>query len=161
MDSDWVLIPLGFLACVLLVGAGLFLVFQIQPDTPGGNSDFDSYPVGPEKPIPLNSSNVVDYTVTYEERLFYNDILEHNNNSLYDDEGVITNCTSISTSNDSTDGFHVQLECRGGVTDSSQLAESEEFMYSVTYRVTTNTTQQTEFQNYPFDKDRQFNREEN
>jgi len=36
MDPDWAVIPLGFLALVLLVGVGMFIVFQIQPDTPGG-----------------------------------------------------------------------------------------------------------------------------
>ncbi|WP_255681650.1 hypothetical protein [Natrinema sp. SYSU A 869] len=153
-------IPLGFLAVVLLVGAGMFTVFQIQPDTPGGGvSDVESYPVGPEKPTPLNSSNVVDYTTTYEERLFYNDLVASHNHRLHDDENVISNCTSLS--NGSTDKFHVQLECRGGVTDSSQLTESEEFTYSVTYRITNNTTQQTEFQNYPFGTDRTFNSERN
>lgn len=161
MDSDWVLIPIGFITFILLVGAGLFIVFQIQSDTPGGgHSDVESYPVGPEKPPPLTSSNVVDYTVTYEERLFYNGLVERNNHSLYNDERVITNCTPLSASNDSTSEFHVQLECRGGVTDSSQLAESEGFTYSVTYRITNNTTQRIEFQNYPFDKDRHFDREQ-
>ncbi|PCR90962.1 hypothetical protein [Natrinema ejinorense] len=160
MDSDWAIIPLGFLVFVLLVGAGMGIVFQIQPDTPGeGVSNVESYPVGPEKPTPLNSSNGVDYTVTYEERLFYNDLLASNNHRLDDDDRVIANCTSISVSNGSTDEFHAQLECRGGVTDASQLAASEEFTYSVTYRITDNTTQQTGLQNYPFGTDRTFNSE--
>lgn len=133
-----------------------------QPDTPDeGVSDVESYPVAPEKPTPLNSSNVAGYTVTYEERLFYNDLLASHNHTVHDDENVITNCTSLSVSNDSTDEFYVQLECRGGVTDSSQLTESEEFTYSVTYRIMNNTTQQTEIQNYPFEIDRKFNSERN
>lgn len=133
----------------------------IQPDTPDGDVwHVESYPVAPEKPTPLNSSNVADYAVTYEERLFYNDLLASHNHTLHDDENVISNCRSLSISNDSTDEFHVQLECRGGVTDSSQT-ESEEFTYTVTYRITNNTTQQTELQNYPFETDRKFNSERN
>ncbi|QFU84350.1 hypothetical protein [Natronorubrum aibiense] len=155
-------IPLGFFAVVLLVGAGMFTVFQIQPNTAGGSvSDAESYPVGPEKPTPLNSSNIVNYTTTYEERLFYNDLVASHNHSLHDDESVITNCTSLTVSNGSTDKYYVQLECRGGVTDSSQPTESEEFTYSVTYQITNDTTQQTEFQNYPFGTDRTFNSERN
>jgi len=157
-----VVILLGFLAVVLLVGAGIFTVFQVQPDTPGeGVSNVESYPVGPEKPTPLNSSNVVSYTTTYEERLFYNDLVASHNHRLRDDENVIANCTSLSVSNGSTDKYYVQLECRGGVTDSSQPTESEEFTYSVTYQITNDTTQQTEFQNYPFGTDRTFNSERN
>lgn len=150
-------LSLGFLVVVLLVGAGLFTVFQNQTDMPV--ADVESYPVGPEKPTPLNSSTVVDYTTTYEERLFYNDLLASHNHRLHADENVITNCTSVSVTNGDTDGHHVQLECRGGVTDSSQLMESEEFTYSVTYRITDETTQQIEIQNYPFEAERNFNDE--
>lgn len=162
MDLGWVLILRGFLIMLLLVGMGIFIVFQIQPDAPNeGVSDVESYPVGPEKPTPLHSSNVVDYTITYEERLFYNDLLASHNHSLNADERVIGNCTPISVVNASTNGFRVQLECRGGVTDSSQLSESEEFTYSATYRITNNTTQQIERQDYPFGTDRTFNNNRN
>jgi hypothetical protein len=150
-------LSLGFLTVVLFIGAGLFTVFQNQTDTPV--ADVESYPIGPEKPAPLNSSTVIDYTTTYEERLFYNDLLASHNHRLHDDENMITTCTPVSVSNGSTDGFHVQLECRGGVTDSSQPTESEEFTYSVTYQITDDTTQQTEIQNYPFETDRRFNDE--
>ena len=159
MDSDWAVIPLGFLVFVLLVGAGLFIVFQTQPDTPGGGvSDVESYPVGPEKPTELNSSTVADYATTYEERLFYNDLVASHNHRLYGDEHVITTCTPLEVSNDS-DAFRVQLDCRGGVADSSQLSESAAFTYSATYRITENTTRQTELRNYPFDTERKFDDE--
>jgi len=158
MDPDWAVIPLGFLALVLLVGVGMFIVFQIQPDTPGGGvSDVESVPVGPEKPTPLNASTVEEYATAYEERLFYNDLVASHNHRLYGDETVIT-CTPLGISNDSG-SFQVQLACRGGVADSSQLSESEAFTYSATYRVTGNTTQQTELQKYPFGTDRKFNDE--
>lgn len=119
----------------------------------------ESYPVGPEKPTPVDSSNVADYTVNYEERLFYNDLLASHNHSFETDESVITDCTPLSVSNTSTDGFDVQLECRGGVTDSAELSASEESTYAVDYRVTNTTTRQTAFQNYPFETDRAFNNE--
>lgn len=137
----------------------MFIAFQIQPDMPGGGvSDVESIPVGPEKPTPLNSSNIVDYATTYEERLFYNDLVTSHNHRLYGDEKVITTCTPLEFSNDSG-AFHVQLECRGGVANSSQLSELEAFTYSAVYRITENTTQQTELQNYPFGTDRKFNDE--
>ncbi|MDS0477985.1 hypothetical protein [Natrinema sp. 1APR25-10V2] len=168
MDSDWAVIPLGFLAFVLLVGLGIFIVFHVVPDGQTGGVHIDSYPFGPEKPIPLNSSNVVDYTTEYEERLFYNDLLASRNYSFYSDERVIANCTAISVSNVSTDEFRVGLACRGGIpvvespwSESGEYtySESEEFTYSVTYHITENTTQQTGFQNYPFETDREFNNE--
>ncbi|MFC6769363.1 hypothetical protein [Natrinema soli] len=170
MDSDWLVIPLGFLVIVLLVGLGVFILFHVVPDEQTGGVHIDAYPYGPEKPIPLNSSNVVDYTVTYEERLFYNDLLASRNYSFYSEERVIANCTTISVSNVSTDEFRVGLECRGGIpVDESPwtepgeytYSESEEFTYSVTYHITENTTQQTEFQNYPFGTDRGFGNERN
>jgi hypothetical protein len=151
-------ILLAFLAVVLVVGAGLFPMVQSQPDGSGSDvSDVESYPVGPEKPTPVNSSTVVDYATTYEERLFFNDLIASHSHKLHDDEDVITNCTAASVTNGSTDGFIVQLECRGGVTDSSQLPDSEEFTYTVTYRISTETTQQTGLQNYPFETNRTFN----
>ena len=171
MDSDWAVIPLGFLVCVLLVGLGVFVLFHVVPDDQtGGDVDIDSYPDGPEKPIPLNSSNVVDYTVTYEERLFYNDLLESRNHSFDSEERVIANCTAISVSNGSADEFRVGLECRGGIpivdspwSESGEYtySESEEFTYSVAYRITNNTTQQTDIQNYPFGTDRGFSKFDN
>ncbi|MFC6716863.1 hypothetical protein ACFQHN_04635 [Natrialbaceae archaeon GCM10025896] len=159
MDSDWAVIPLGFLVVVFLVGAGLFVVFQIQSETPGGGvTDVESHPTGPEKPTQLNSSSVADYATTYEERLFYNDLVASHNNTLAGDENVITTCTPRDVSNES-DAFRVRLECRGGVSDSSQLPESEAYTYSVTYRITENTTRQTELRKYPFATDRRFNDE--
>lgn len=164
-------IPLGFLVIVLLVGFGVFILFHVVPDEQtGGDVDIDSYPSGPEKPIPLNSSNVVDYTGTYEERLFYNDLLVSRNHSFDSEERVIANCTAISVSNVSTDEFRVGLECRGGIPvvesplsepGEYTYSESEEFTYSVTYHITENTTQQTELQNYPFGTDRGFANERN
>lgn len=151
------LVSLGILVMVLIAGMGLFIVFQIHLDTPNEDSEhIEAYPFGPEKPNPLNSSSVVDYTVTYEERLFYNDLLAKHGYSFDTNERVITNCTNISFSNTDTDEFRVRLECRGGVTDASQLPKSEEFTYSATYLVTDNVTKQTELQNYPFSSDREF-----
>ncbi|WP_083860882.1 hypothetical protein [Natrialba asiatica] len=155
-----VLVSLGFLIVVLLAGMGAFIVSHTGPDGEGnGDVDVESYPIGPEKPSPLNSSNVGSYAVTYEERLFYNDLLASRNHSFDADESVITDCTTTSVSNNSTDEYRVRLECRGGITDSSQLSESEEHTYSAAYRITNETTQQTELQNYPFDTDRRFNTE--
>ncbi|PGF18135.1 hypothetical protein CP556_19875 [Natrinema sp. CBA1119] len=166
MDSDWMAIPLGFLVMVLLVGLGVFILFHVVPDEQTeGDVHIDAYPFGPEKPIPLNSSNVVDYTVTYEERLFYNDLLASRNHSFDFEERVIANCTAISVSNGSTDEFRVGLECRGGIPivespwsepGEYTYSESEEFTYAVTYHITENTTQQTELRNYPFGTDRGF-----
>ena len=137
----------------------MFIVFQIQPDTPGGGvSDVEHIPVGPEKPAQLNSSTVVEYAISYEERLFYNDLVASHNHRLYSDERVITTCTPLGVSNDS-DAFHVQLKCRGGVADSAQLSESEAFTYAATSRISENTTRETELQNYPFGTDRKFNDE--
>lgn len=162
MESNRGLVSLGFLLALLLVGLGLFTVFHGEPNAPNEDvAHVESYPVGPERPTPLTSSNVADYAGTYEERLFYNDLLASHNHRLEADERVIATCSPLSVSNGSTDEFHVQLACRGGVTDSSQLSESEEFSYSVTYRITNDTTQQTEFQNYPFETDRTFNSERN
>ncbi|OLZ39943.1 hypothetical protein A6E15_02635 [Natrinema saccharevitans] len=159
MGSDWAVIPLGFLVVVLLVGAGLFVAFQLQPDTPGGGvSDVESVPVGPEKPTPLNSSTVADYATTYEERLFYNDLVASHDHRLSGDERVTTACTPLEVANES-DAFRVQLACRGGVADSSRLSESETFTYASTYRITENTTRQTELRGYPFGTDRGFNDE--
>lgn len=159
MDSDWAGITLGFLAVVLLVGAGMSVVFHIQPDTPGGGvSDVESYPIGPEKPTQLNSSAVADYATTYEERLFYNDLVASHNHRLYADEHVITSCTPLAVSNDS-DAFHVRITCRGGVADSPRLSESAAFTYSATYRITETTTRQTELRAYPFGTERKFDDE--
>lgn len=164
MDSDWAVIPLGFLVCVLLVGLGIFILFHVVPDEQtGGDVHIDAYPEGPEKQIPLNSSNVVDYTTEYEERLFYNDLLASRNHSFDSEERVIANCTATSVSNVSTDEFRVELECRGGIPvvespwsepGEYTYSESEEFTYSVTYHITNNTTEQTDIQNYPFETDR-------
>ncbi|WP_254764330.1 hypothetical protein [Natrinema marinum] len=164
MDPDWVVIPLGFLVIVLLVGLGVFTLFHVVPDEQTeGDVHIDAYPDGPEKPIPLNSSNVVDYTVTYEERLFYNDLLASRNHSFDSEERVIADCTAVSVSNVSTDEFRVALECRGGIPvvespwsepGEYSYSESEEFTYSATYHITESTTQQTELQNYPFGTDR-------
>lgn len=160
LDSNWAFVPLGFLLVSLLVGPGIVVAFHVGPDAPNGSvSDVESYPVGPEKPTPLNSSNVGDYTSTYEERLFYNDLLASRNHRLDADESVTATCTPLSVSNASTDEFRVQLACRGEVTDASQRSASAEFTYSTTYRVTTDTTRQTELQNYPFGTDRTFNNE--
>lgn len=162
MGSDRAVTPLGALVIVILVGTSLFVVFQAQPDTPNEDSmHIEAYPYGPEKPASLTPSNVVDYAVTYEERLFYNDLLASQNHSFDTDERVIADCTAISVSNDSTDEFHVQLDCRGGVTDSSRLSDSDGFTYSATYRITENTTEQTGLRNYPFETDRRFNNERN
>lgn len=153
-------IPTGFLIAVLLIGIGIFVVFPIGPHAPTRDTvHIEAYPVGPEKPTPLNSSNVGDYTAAYEERLFYNDLLASHDHSFETDERVIADCTPLSVSNATSDGFDVQLECRGGVTDSSHLSESEEFTYSVIYRITATETRQTELQNYPFDTVRGFNDE--
>ncbi|WP_122089619.1 hypothetical protein [Halalkalicoccus subterraneus] len=153
-------IQLGIFAVVLLVGIALFIVSQPPPDTPNGETmHIESYPSGPEKPSPLNSSSAVNYTVTYEERLFYNDLLASNNHRFDSGERVVADCTNISVSNTDTDGFRVRLECGGGVTDASQLPESKEFTYSVTYRITEDATEQAELQKYPFETDRRFNNE--
>ncbi|WP_339103871.1 hypothetical protein [Haloterrigena salinisoli] len=162
MDSNRGLVSLGFLLTLLLVGMGLITVFHGGPNATNEDvAHVESYPVGPERPTPLTSSNVADYAGTYEERLFYNDLLASQNHSLEADKRVIADCSPLSVSNASTDGFHVQLECRGEVTDSSQPSESEEFTYSATYRITNNTTKQTVLRNYPFGTDRAFNNERN
>lgn len=141
---------------------GLITMFLGGPNATNEDvAHVESYPVDPERPTPLTASNVADYAGTYEERLFYNDLLASQNHRLEADERVIANCTSISVSNASMDGFHVQLECQGGVTDSWQPSESEEFIYSATYRLTNDTTRQTELRKYPFGTDRAFNNERN
>lgn len=159
---ELLIVPLGFLIMLFLVGMSTFIVFHMGPDVWGGSDvDRDAYPAGPEKPTPLDLSNIVEYTVTYEERLFYNDLLTSRNQNFDADERVITNCSTISASNSGTDEFRVRLECRGGIDDTSQLSESEEFTYSVTYWITDKTTQRTEMHNYPFGTDRTFNNERN
>lgn len=159
MDSNRMLISFGVVVLVLVAGTGVFTAFPVLSDEPNRQMHVESYPVGPEKPTPVDSSNVADYTATYEERLFYNDLLANHDHNFESDESVIADCSPLSVSNASTDGFDIQLECRGGVTDSAELSASEESTYAVDYRVTNTTTRQTAFQNYPFETDRAFNNE--
>lgn len=162
MSSDRAIVPVGFLVVVLLAGMGMFTGSLIGVDSSNGNgSDIESYPVGPEKPASLNSSNVMDYTVDHEERLLFNDLIASRNHGLDTDESVRADCNTHSASNVDTDGFRVRLECRGDITDTSRPSGSEEFTYSVTYHITDDTTQRTGPQRYPFGTDRGFNNERN
>ncbi|AHG00876.1 hypothetical protein HALLA_10575 [Halostagnicola larsenii XH-48] len=159
MVSNRMLVSLGVVVLVLVAGIGVVTSFHPLSDEPAEQVHIESYPAGPEKPTSVDSSNVADYTATYEERLFYNDLLASHDHSFESDESVIAECTPLSVSNASTDGFDVQLECRGGVTDSAELSASEESTYAVDYRVTNTATRQTAFQDYPFETDRTFNNE--
>ncbi|SFS77542.1 hypothetical protein SAMN04488556_2755 [Halostagnicola kamekurae] len=157
MVSNRTFVSLGVVVLVLVTGIGVVTSFHPLSDEPEEQAHIESYPVGPEKPTPIDSSSVGTYTSTYEERLFYNDLLASHDHSFESDERVIADCTSLSVSNASTGAFDVQLECRGGVTDSAELSASEESTYEVDYRVTNTTTRQTAFQDYPFETDRAFN----
>jgi hypothetical protein len=151
-------IALGILVVPALIGAGTVVLFDIGSDGQDG-LEVEAYPVGPEKPSPLNASNVGEYALAYEERLLYNDLLASQQHSLGEDERVMANCTARTVSEVRTDVFRAHLKCEGGITDSSQLSESEQITYAATYQITENTTQQTELRGYPFDADRQFNNE--
>jgi hypothetical protein len=115
--------------------------------------------MGPEKPTPLNSSNVADYAVSYEQRLFYNDLLASQSHSVDSDEQVVANCTTTAVSKPGTDEFRVQLACRGGVADSSRLSSSKENSYSAVYQITETETKQVELQEYPLGTERGFSDE--
>jgi hypothetical protein len=160
MDLDRVATPLGVLVIICLVAMGFLTGFQIWPGASGGNDvHVEAYPVGPEKPTPLNSSNVGDYAVSYEQRLFYNDLLASQQHSVDSDERVIADCATTSVSAVKTGEFRVQVACRGGVADSSQLSTSEGYSYSAVYQITETETQQIKVQNYPFATEREFNDE--
>lgn len=68
MDSNRMLISFGVVVLVLVAGTGVFTAFPVLSDEPNRQMHVESYPVGPEKPTPVDSSNVADYTATYEER---------------------------------------------------------------------------------------------
>src|SRR6056297_2568713 len=98
----------GFVLFSVLLGTGVFFVFNPAVDDQGGSGvDVEAYPVGPEKPSPLNASNVEGYAVSYEQRLFYNDLLASRGHHLAENERVVTNCHSTSLSNGDVGGFRV------------------------------------------------------
>jgi len=142
----------------LLVGVGILFVFAPGAGTQGASGvDAESYPVAPGKPSPLNASTVEGYAVTYEQRLFHNDLLASQDHNLAETERVVANCRGSSVSNSDAGRFRVELACRGGITTGTQLPESAAFTYSVTYRITESGTEQTGLRNYPFGADRTFN----
>lgn len=151
-------IALGVLVVSALMGAATVVLFDIGSDGRDG-VEAEAYPVGPEKPSPLNASNVGEYALAYEERLLYNDLLASQQHSLGEDERVVTNCTARTVSEVRTDVFRVHLDCEGGIAEGSQLSESEQTTYAATYQITENTTQQTVLRGYPFDAERRFNDE--
>jgi hypothetical protein len=149
----------GFLVLSVFLGAGIVFTFQHVTDSQGGGVDVEAYPIGPEKPTPLNSSTVEGYAVSYEERLFYNDLLASRGHHLAEDERVVANCRGTAVSKGDEGRFLVELACRGGLTDTANLPDSEAFNYSVTYRITGADTEQIDLRNYPFGNDRAFSDE--
>lgn len=158
MRRLWIGVTVALVVLGLVIGASTFLAI----DSPyNRNVDVESYPVGPEKPTSINSTSAVDYTISYEERLLYNDLLASRGNNLDTNDRVITSCRRISVSNVGTGEFRIRLECQGGIDDTLHLFEPGEFTYSAIYNVTDDSIQQISLQNYPFSGNRGFNDERN
>ncbi|WP_435360702.1 hypothetical protein [Haloarchaeobius sp. DFWS5] len=140
-------------AVVLLVALVGGVVTLTGPDSPfDRNVVSERNPFAPDRPDTLNESTAGSYVVRYEAQRLHNDLLAARDQQLDQHDDVEATCVYTSVEETNDDAFRVEIGCRGDIEDVHRVFQSKGFEYTVTYRVTNNSTEQVAIDGYPYDQ---------
>ncbi|MFC7071513.1 hypothetical protein ACFQJ7_16520 [Halovenus rubra] len=143
----------GVLIGASVAGAFGMYFFEVDMDLSGEQdvADVEAYPEPPERPTALTNETATEYTISFEERRLYNEILGAHSSQLVGEERVVNVCRTRSV-RETGEGFRVELSCAGGIDNRDDTDRQAGFEYSVTYRVTETTTEQVGIERFPYEE---------